>query len=228
MNFLNLIIVTIFLLAISITFSLYKNSYYKKVMFELVQKNDADKYIKMLNSTKAKFLLGKKTRYILLVDGYISLKNYEEVYSLFKTLRNLKLSYGKKINLYQKEISVYLEQKKCNEAISSYEDLKLEGEKINDPHMNKILQDSEMVINVYAKNNPEYLNTLLDLEKNEVDKSKKGIYDYRIAVCYSKMNDDTKAKTYLKKAKENLDGTFVYNLVNKVVKNPELITDYIL
>lgn len=223
-----LILLTIIGLAFGIILTKEKTKFNKINIDYLYLKKQPQTYIDRLNTKKAKFLFGNITRKFMILDGYINLKDNNQTISLFDELRNNKLSYGKRINLYQKEISYYLEAKMFDKALASYQDLKNEGSLINDPRMLQILSESEALIEVYVKKNIEYIDVLIQLINSSKDDLTNVINNYRIAYCYFNNNNVDKAKEYIKKSFNFSEKTMLNSLLKKVNKDIKLINEYII
>ena len=226
-NYSMLIIVGLLVVILGSLLTIVKKSFSKNTLMYLYEKNDPQSYISNLNSFKAKFLVSNKQRLMLLIDGYIATKEYDKVYDIFKELRKSKLSFGKKITLYQKEITIYIQRRKFKEAISSYNDLEQEASLLqNNTEINRLLKDAEIMVNVYASKNLEYVDTLNSIITNSNDNTNRGLCNYRIAYLYYFKNDTKNCNKHLQSALIDLKGSFLEDIIKKVIKNNDLLESY--
>lgn len=215
---LGIIAVTIILLGTLLAY--LKKSFSKKTLSYLYEQNDPIKYIESLLSFKAKFLVSNNQRLMLLINGYTQTKEYEKIYEIFKDLRNSKLSYGKKISLYQKEIFIYLKSHKNDLAIKSYNDLNEQANLLQEnTEIRKLVEDANIMVNVYARKNLDYINELKEIIQNSKEKALKGLCNYRIAYIYYYNDDPNNADKYLKESNNMFKNTLIETAIRSVIKN---------
>ncbi len=227
-HFIIFIILMVVAIVINVGLHFAKRSFTMKTMGYLYQQGDAKKYLEALDSFNAKILFSKKTRLFMKIDGHTQLKQVDEVLAIFKQLRGMRLSYGKKITLYQKEVGVYVEQKMNEEAIASYDDLVREGSLLQDQRMIQIIENNGVLVDVYAKKNPEVTEQLKQIITSTQDQVMIGIMSYRLAVCSHHQGDHVATKKYLKEAQVALKGTLFEALIGKVISDQKLIDNYVL
>jgi len=181
----------------SIKFSKLLSSYLYKEL-------DGDKYLEALNSSKAKLFVRKNRREMLKVDAYAIQNDSEKLEKQFKNLESMKISYGQKISLYEKEVQYYANSKQNDKAMIAYNELMMLGSQINNENMTRVLNEATITIEVYVNRNGDFAEKLVELGKNSNTPIIKGIYFYKASKCFYYKNDKDNVIKYLKKAQNNL------------------------
>lgn len=196
--------VGLMLVAIVVFYQLANLRFVKKLSHDLYVLVDPDSYLAAIDSFKGKIFLRKSRRELLKVDAYAMKKDHAALINQFKILANCKLSYGKLISLYEKEVQFYATNNYPDEALASYEKLINEANKIQSDQLDKVVEEATINIEVYVKRNGKYATRLVDLAKNTEHQLIKGVYLYKAAKCYYYLADEDNTVKYLKKAYNNL------------------------
>ena len=203
------ILVGVLLLIIMLILQVNNRRLLQDLSKTLYQEQDADKFLQMLNSTKAKILLKKKTRLFTSIDGYALQDDGEKIEEVFTALENKRISYGNKIGLYQKEVQYFTQAKKFDKAIKANDTLQSLGGKINDKSMTAILEESQTLIEIYVNKNGNYAK-IMSTKGDEAKQSMlKGLYYYRAAKCYNFKEDKNNTIKYLKECELKCPKTYL-------------------
>ena len=186
---------------------------------------DADKYIKTLDSLKAKFLLSKKSRLFASIDGYALKDDATKIEEVFNTLEKKRLSYGNKIGLYQKEVQFYTQAKMFDKAIKANETLQELGSKINDVTMTSILEEAQTLIEIYVNRNGDYAKIMVAKGDAATQAMVKGFYYYRAAKCYYFKADKVNTIKYLKECQLKCPKTYLGDHAAECLKDQTKIEE---
>lgn len=186
---------------------------------ELYEQHNPELFLKSLNSGMGKLFMSSKTRLFMSIDAYLLLKDEQKVESIIEELENSRMGLGKKIALFQKEITFYLEAKKPTQAIEANRKLREIAENIKDTKIVQVLEECDILIHVYARKSAEYVQLLLDKAAALNDILPKGIFYYRAAVCYYNIDDKVSCEKYLNEAKKSFSGSFLEKIMDQVLQS---------
>lgn len=184
----------------------------------LYQKHDPDTYLKVLNSWKGSLFMNAKTRKLMSLDAYIFQKDKTSVIALFQELEEDSLGIARRIALFQKEITYYLESKSSGKAIEANEKLKEAAEGIEEEKIKKILDDCNVLIQVYARRRGDYAEYLIKKAENENLTLQKAITYYRAAVCFYHDQDEENCRKYLLESKKCFQDTFLEKIIDPMLE----------
>lgn len=192
------------LIAVVIAYQYASIKFSKQLSSFLYKDLDSEKYLESLDSSKAKLFVRKNRREMLKVDGYALKEDSVNLEKQFKKLESMKISYGQKISLYEKEVQYYANSKQNDNAMKAYNELMILGSQINNENMNKVLNEATIAIEVYVNRNGDFAEKLVELAKNSSTPIIKGLYFYKASKCYYYKDDKANVIKYLKKAQNNL------------------------
>ncbi len=213
------IVLTIVFVAILFLYQYFQQKFIRGTMALLYQGNNPKEYLNQLNSFLGKIFISSKNRIYLSIDAYLVSKDYVKLEELFTILSAKRLSYGKRISLYQKQITYFVEVKKYDEAIVAYEKFIAEASKINDKKLIQTASELELIMNVYVYHHLGTIENLIELSKTLDKGMQLGIYYYRIAVGYYYNNQLDECKVYLKLAEKNFRDSPLEKVVKKLLKD---------
>jgi len=194
----------IMLIAILFAYQYYNVRFTKQLSIILYKDKKVKDFLEQLESIKGKLFVRKKQREILKLDAYAIANDRQALLKQFEYLETLKLSYGKKISLYEKEVLYYANNKENEKAETAYNKLIELGSQIENDRMDKILAEARITMEVYVYRNGSFASKLVDLAKVSDNKMAKGLNYYRASRCYYYLNDKENVLKYLKKAENNL------------------------
>lgn len=219
------ILLGVFLLILILILQVNSKKYYQDLADLLYNKKDPHSFLKKLDSRAGKFFIDKKKRLFTSIDAYIMMNDKKKVKDIFTQLENMKLSYGSKIGLYQKEVQYYVQIKENDKALKANSLLQEQGSKINDKNMKKILDEANELIEIYVNKNPNYDKVMLEKYDNESNQMLKGIYAYRLAKCYFYKNDKKNVEKYLKDCRNKCKGSYWAKLADECLKDFNKLLD---
>lgn len=194
-----------------------RQDFLKKLSLILYEEQNPDYYLKELNSFAGKLFMSKRDRMLLSVDALMLKKEYSAVTEIFKALDSLKLSELHQLALCQKKIAYYLETLNNDKAIESYNQLKELCQEARQPAIKLLLDESDILIHVYAKKDGYYAQSLETKARAVNDSITKGICLYRAGVSYYNLNEIDKCKSLLEEAAFYLKGTMYEKAIQQVL-----------
>jgi hypothetical protein len=194
----------IMLIAVVVAYQYASIKFSKQLSSFLYKEFDANKYLEILDSSKAKLFVRKNRREMLKLDGYAVKQDSVNLEKQLIKLESMKISYGQKISLYEKEVQYYANSKQNDKALKAYDELMILGNQINSNDMSRVLNEATITIEVYVKRNGELAEKLVELAKNNKTPIIKGLYFYKASKCFYYNDDKINVIKYLKKAQNNL------------------------
>jgi len=199
--------ITVAFVMIYLLFGKFKKDFIKMMSTLLYANNDADTYLQKLNSFEGKLYLNKNTRLFRMIDGYALKNDKESIKNTFKQLENLKLTFGQKVSLYEKEVSFYIENKEFEEAIKANQQIQELNKQVEIDDLNKIAVNAQAQIDIYVNRDGSLAEEMVKAGDESTITTVKGSYYYRAAKCYYLKGDKKNTDKYLKKAYTNLAQT---------------------
>ena len=173
----------------------------------LYNDHQPEEFLTKINGFWGKIFFSKQTRLFQSLDAYFMCEDFEQVENTFKSLESGKLSYGAKINLYEKEVQYYVQNKKYTEAQKANDTLQSLGKQISSPEMDRILLESSTLIKIYVDHDGSVAKDMVALAEQASQKGMKGLYYYRAAKCYNYQSDRANTIKFLEKAQQNLSSS---------------------
>ena len=192
------------LIAVVVAFQYLNIKFTKQLASYLYRELDGDKYLEALESLKAKIFIRRKRREMLKLDAYALQEDGGALEQQFDMLETMKLSYGQKISLYEKEVQYYANSHMNEKALAAYDSLMELGSQIENENMTKILDEATITIEVYVRRNGDMAEKLVELAKQSTAPVIKGLYFYKASKCYYYKDDKDNVIKYLRKAQNNL------------------------
>ena len=207
MNAWGYVIIIVVSICVFAGLSVYRNKLMKKLSKLLYVDNKPQEFLDQINGFWGKVFFSKSIRQFQSLDAYILLQNYDSAEQMMHDLEGQKLSYGSKINLYEKETQYYIQNGNYEEGRKSNATLQELGKQISDPRMDSILDECNTLVKVYADKDGSQAHHLVEKGDAVEQKSMKGLYYYQAAKCYWYQKDKANTDKYLKKAQLNLCGS---------------------
>lgn len=177
----------------------------------------------LLNNKRLNFLFTQSEKEMLRLNGFIALGTHQQVIGQFDYLSKMKLKSKLALELYHKEMTYYIETSSYDKALKSYEKLKNILAHQKHEQAKKILDEAEMIINIYIHHDITLVDHLILLEKETSNQLMKGVIYYRLAKLsyFAKRDKDT--LMYLNKAKPLLKKTTYEPIIEEALKDTHIL-----
>jgi|SRR5690554_2186508 len=180
-------------------------------------------YQELLNNTRLRLIFRREMIDILKLNGYLLEGNETNIKKMFFKLDNTKLEPYEKLDYYQKRFSYYVEHKDSEEAKKSLLMLKDIFSKAKNQKAISIVEEAELVYDIYILHNTKLIPKLIKKENKINDPIIKGINQYRIAKLYYYENNHKQVDIYLTKALDNVKGTYWYPIIVEAKKDYSIL-----
>ena len=219
------IIIGVIALALIIIYQVVYNRFSRNLAKVLYADLNPEGYLQQLSSLPAKLMISKNRRLFLALDALAYQGDHQGMQQVFSQLEARKLSYGQKINLYDKQIQFFVDTKDYEAAKSKLALLQKEGSKINNANMQYLLENVEALVEIYANHNGSYAKKMVMAAEKNPTKLAKATYYYRAAKCYYYQKDNQNTLKYLKKARNNAANTSLAKHIDSCLEDNEKLND---
>lgn len=189
-------------------FFLFKHQIMKLTKL-LYQDNNAEGFLKEVDSWMTKLFFPKKMQAMMKIDAYLMMGDTEKSKQLFEQLDGFKIRPGDEFFVRQKELAFYVDLEDEEKAKHAYDRMRAIFDSMkNNARYEAQMKESEYIYEINMKKNAHYLEEMLEHAKNAKTDFSKGIYLYRAAKCYYYKKDMRLCKDTLKRAQTYLKGSF--------------------
>lgn len=224
-NWMIYVSITVVCILFFVSFSIFKKKYIKEMSKTLYADNNPDLYLKRLDNIEGKIFVNKKMRLFRKIDAYAMKNDKDNILNIFKELESLKLSFGQKVNLYEKEVEYYINQKIYDKAIEANKNLQDLAKQLDVEDLQKIAINCNALVETYANKNGSLANEMVKYAEKANIVTVKGTYYFRAARCYYYRNEPKLVDKYLEKAYDNLAKTSLASTILACKNNHEKIED---
>lgn len=207
------LVITIIIALAFIIFYRIKKSYLQKISKLLYKDNKPDEFLKEIDSFSSKLFFNKKVRLQRKLDAYVMKHDIDSAIEILKELEGLRLSFGQKVSLYEKEVNFYVQNKMYKQAEEANNNIQELNKKVEIPDLQKIADECNFLIKVYVDKDSSIVNDLIDFAEKSGNESVKGLFYFRAAKLYYYKQDNKMVDKYLDKS---------YNLLHKTAFGPYL------
>lgn len=220
------IIIAVLIILVFVLFSLFKKNYIKDMSKTLYVNTNPDLYLKRLDNIEGKIFLNKKVRLFRKIDAFAMKEDKKSVINTFKELESLKLSFGQKVSLYEKEVDYYVNQKMFDEAKIANNNIQDLAKQVEIEDLNKIAISCNALIEIYVNHNGSLANEMVKYGDEATINTIKGTYYFRAAKCYYYRKDNKLTDKYLLKAQKYLENTPTVNIINRCINDHSQLNNY--
>lgn len=215
--------IVIFIILISLL--LLHNIFKKRIINELnylLSINSFDLYFELLKNKRISLFFSKNSLLLFELEGFLHSGENEKVENSIKKLDSKKLKSVDLFLFHQKRFSYYILINNEKESLKSLNVLR-NIFKSQTEETRKIIEDANIVYQVYIKKNTKLIPKLIYKESIEINPFNKGLIQYKIAKLYYYQNNIDKVKHYLKKADKNLLGTYWDLIIKEALSDPSIL-----
>lgn len=220
------LIIAVVIVLVFVIFSLLKKNYIKDMSKTLYADANPDLYLKRLDNIEGKIFLNKKVRLFRKIDAFAMKNDKENVINIFKELESLKLSFGQKVSLYEKEVDYYANKKMFEEAKQANNIIQDLAKQVEIEDLNKIAINCNALIEIYVNHNGSLANEMVKNGDEATIDVIKGTYYFRAAKCYFYRKDNRLTEKYLLKAQKYLEKTPTGPIINQCLKDHNQLNNY--
>lgn len=199
---------------------IYKNHSLNKLLKELYKlayvDKDEDGFLLQLSSLQAQMLMSNTSRKIMELNYWIYKDNKENVEKIASQLTKQKMNTNNTISFYSLVIG-YLADKKDAKALEYLDELKSNCKNINDPKQELLINDCDMVCNIYINQDTNLIPTIEKILEGNIDNEAKSIYQYRLSYLYKLNNNIDKCKSLLEEAMDNTSNIKSKNKIKSIL-----------
>lgn len=217
--------ITVICVLVFVSFSVFKKNYIKDMSKTLYADTNPDLYLKRIDNIEGKIFLNKKVRLFRKIDAYAMKNDKNNVINTFKELESLKLSFGQKVSLYEKEVDYYINQKMYDEAKQANNIIQDLSKQVEIEDLNKIAINCDALVEIYANHNGTLANEMVKYGDESNIPTVKGTYYYRAAKCYYYRGDNKLVDKYLEKALDLLRNTSWGPIITNCLKDHKNLED---
>lgn len=199
---------------------IYKNHSLNKLLKELYKlayvDKDEDGFLLQLSSLQAQMLMSNTSRRMMELNYWIYKDNKENVEKIASQLTKQKMNTNNTISFYSLVIG-YLADKKDAKALEYLDELKSNCKNINDPKQELLINDCDMVCNIYINQDTNLIPTIEKILEGNIDNEAKSIYQYRLSYLYKLNNNIDKCKSLLEEAMDNTSNIKSKNKIKSIL-----------
>ncbi len=199
---------------------IYKNYSLNKLLKELYKlayvDKDEDGFLLQLSSLQAQMLMSNTSRRMMELNYWIYKDNKENVEKIASQLTKQKMNTNNTISFYSLVIG-YLADKKDAKALEYLDELKSNCKNINDPKQELLINDCDMVCNIYINQDTNLIPTIEKILEGNIDNEAKSIYQYRLSYLYKLNNNIDKCKSLLEEAMDNTSNIKSKNKIKSIL-----------
>jgi len=197
--------------------AVYKRKLANDISTAMVEGRQED-YEKLLFSKRAVYFLESNSLCLLRANYKASMGDFEEAEKNLKVIRLKKFNFEQKVNYYQTRTMVAMNKKNAEDFLAIKEELKaLEDEK-NSEIIKAMIRDNDINYRLYFKFDASVIKDLNDNIK-AAEGPAKGVIRMSLAKAYHLNGQDKEAVESLKKAKNELKGSFYEDLIEATLED---------
>lgn len=199
--------ITIILIAIFVPLTVFLRNYsLNKLLHELYKlayvKKDEKGFLLQLSSLQADMLMSFKSRKMMELNYWVYNDNVAQVKKTADLMEKQRLNAEDAVALYSLLIGYYAD-KKDKQGLVYLEKLNKYSSMAKQLNQQVLINDSNLVCDIYLKNNVQLIPKIEGIISEEIDKEAKSVYQYRLAYLYKVNGDIQKCESSLKDAMEN-------------------------
>lgn len=179
-------------------------------------------YLQLLKNPKLKILYNKSTLLQFELNAYLLLGDDFQIQNIIKLLDAMIMTKGESLEYNQKKLSYYClkgKKDKAQEALNKIEAI-LSKPKENQTQM--ILKESKLIFDIYIRHDTKLIKELEQIQVNQQGVTR-GLTLYRLAKLSYFDGNKKKAKAYLIQAKELLNNTVWFDVIESAVKDMSVL-----
>jgi len=219
------LVITIIIALIFIIFYRIKKSYLQKISKLLYKDNNPDAFLQEIDSFASKLFFNKKVRLQRKLDAYVMKHDLDSAMEILKQLEGLRLSFGQKVSLYEKEVNFYIENKMYEQAVEANNKIQELNKQVEIKDLQKIADECNFLIKVYVDKDPTVVNELIEFAENSGNDAVKGLFYFRAAKLYYYKQDNKMVEKYLEKAYNLLHKSAWGPYIDECIKNHKKVLD---
>ena len=211
------VIILLIMIILTVVYSKYSQNKLLKELYRLAYLDDDEEgFILMLSSIESQMLMSDISRKMIELNYWISKDNHAEVVNITNTLRNKKMNKDNTLSFYSLVIGYFADKHNCV-AADLLDELKAKVGDEKDLKTKMLVNDCEMVVDIYINHNTKYIKELEKYVNSEIDGNAKSIYQYRLAILYKYNNEIDKCVMTLKQALNNTSSEKSKNKIENIL-----------
>ena len=212
------VIILLIMIILTVVYSKYSQNKLLKELYRLAYLDDDEEgFILMLSSIESQMLMSDISRKMIELNYWISKDNHAEVVNITNTLRNKKMNKDNTLSFYSLVIGYFADKHNCV-AADLLDELKAKVGDEKDLKTKMLVNDCEMVVDIYINHNTKYIKELEKYVNSEIDGNAKSIYQYRLAIHYKYNNEIDKCVMTLKQALNNTSSEKSKNKIENILE----------
>lgn len=179
-------------------------------------------YLQLLKNPKLKILYKKSTLFQFELNAYLLLGDDFQIENTIKFLDAMKMTKGESLEYYQKKLSYYCSQGEKDKSEASLNKIKSILSKAKDSKAQLIYNESKLIFDIYIRRDTKLIKVL---EQNQLKEQGaiRGLTLYRLAKLSYFDHDNKKAQGYLIQAKELLQNTVWFDILEAALKDMSIL-----
>lgn len=212
------IIILLVMIVLTVVYSKYSQNKLLKELYRLAYVDDDEEgFVLMLSSLEAQMLMSDISRKMIELNYWIAKDNFVEVKSATNILRNKKMNKDNTLSFYSLVIG-YFADKHDSIAVDLLNELKIKIKDNSDLNTNMLINDCEMVVDIYINHNVNLIDDLEKIINSDIDNNAKSIYQYRLAILYKYNNEMDKCIMMLNEALNNTSNKNSKEKIESILK----------
>ncbi|WP_029452286.1 hypothetical protein [Clostridium algidicarnis] len=216
---------TIILIVIFII-SLLLNKLRQKTTNELEKilyiQNDPKLYLELLKNPRLKILYKKSSLLQFQLDAYLLLGDDFKIENIIKLLDIMIMTKGETLEYNLKKLSYYCSQAKKDKAQVAFNKIEDILSKVKGHQAQFIHKESKIIFDIYIRHDTKLIKELEQLQANQ-EGIVRGLTLYRLAKLSYFDKNSKKTQSYLLQAKELLDNTVWFYIVEEALKDMSVL-----
>lgn len=181
-------------------------------------------YISLLNNNRLRSIYTNATIEILKLDAWIFQNDDNKIEESFKNLSHFYLTQNQKIDIATRKISYYCSINDKDNALEALEDIKKLAK--NKKKLHNLVEESSLIVDIYIHHDISRKDDLLIMEKEDQDKNRKGLTNFRLAKLEYYQNKNNEVDYYLKRAIVFLQDEKWIEIAKQCSDNHSLLAKY--
>lgn len=212
------IIILLVMIVLTVVYSKYSQNKLLKELYRLAYVDDDEEgFVLMLSSLEAQMLMSDISRKMIELNYWIAKDNSVEVKNATNILRNKKMNKDNTLSFYSLVIG-YFADKHDSIAVDLLNELKIKIKDNSDLNTNMLINDCEMVVDIYINHNVNLIDDLEKIINSNIDKNAKSVYQYRLSILYKYNNEIDKCMAMLREALNNTSNKNSKEKIESVLK----------
>lgn len=188
----------------------------------LYVQNKPKLYLQLLKNPRLKILYSKNALLQFELNAYLLSGDDLQIENIIKLLDVMTMTKGQSLEYNQKKLSYYCSLDKKDKAEDALNKIESILSKVKGDQAQSIRNESKLIFDIYIRHDTKLIKELEQIQANQQGVIR-GLTMYRLAKLNYFDHDNNKARAYLVQARELLNNTVWFDIVESALKDMSIL-----